>query len=180
MKTGIIFLIVTSFTLLTLYEPSTLFAEDKVELLEPLEVKATRSSLTEEEVPSSITIITREEIERKQIPQVKDLLREELGMDVLQTGPLGSQTSIFMRGNGSGATLVLIDGVQVNSNTVGAFDFANLPTESIERIEIIRGPQSTLWGADAMGGVINIVTRKGRGTPTHFFSIEGGSYITFK
>jgi vitamin B12 transporter len=76
--------------------------------------------------------------------------------------------------------LVLIDGVQINSNTTGAFNFANIQLDNIDRIEILRGPQSTLWGSDAVGGVINLVTKKGKGKPTHRFTFEGGSFSTFK
>jgi len=155
-------------------------AENEVIELKPVPIKATRSTLTKEDVPSSITIITAKEIKEKQYTQVLNLLREELGMDVLQSGPLGGQTSVFLRGAGSSSTLVLVDGIQVNQNTTGAFNFANLSTDNIERIEILRGPQSTLWGADAVGGVVNIITKKGKGKPSHSFSFEGGSFNTFR
>ena len=154
--------------------------EDEVIELGPVPVKAVRSTMTKEDIPSSITIITEKEIKEKQYTQVLNLLREELGMDVVQTGPLGATTSVFLRGANSASTLVLVDGIQVNSNTTGAFNFADLSTDNIERIEILRGPQSTLWGADAVGGVINIVTKKGKGKPSHSFTFEGGSYATFR
>ena len=112
--------------------------------------------------------------------QVKDILREQMGMNIVTPGRLGAPATLFMRGANSASTLVLIDGVQVKSNTTGAFNFQHLQADNIERIEILRGPQSTLWGADAVGGVINIVTQRGKGKPTHTASFEGGSFATFK
>lgn len=174
--------LVSSFICLLLIFSSTdsLHAADDTIQLKPLSVTTTRTPTPLEDLPSSITIITAKEIKEKQYTQVLNLLREEVGMDVVQSGPLGGSTSVFLRGATSASTLVLVDGIQVNSNTTGAFNFANLTTDNVERIEIMRGPQSTLWGADAVGGVINIITKKGKGKPSHSFSFEGGSYGTFK
>ncbi|GJL79815.1 MAG: TonB-dependent receptor [Nitrospinaceae bacterium] len=155
-------------------------AADDTTDLQTLSVTTTRSLTAAEDVSTSLSIISKELIKKKQYTQVLNLLREELGMEVVQSGPLGATTSVFMRGAGSESTLVLIDGVQVNSNTTGAFNFSNLTTDNIERIEILRGPQSTLWGSDAVGGVINIITKRGKGKPAHSFSFEGGSFETFK
>jgi len=160
--------------------PLTATAEDNKETLEPIEITATRTSIIEENQTTAITVITQEEIQKKQHMQVKDILREQLGINVVNTGPLGGQTSVFMRGAGSQSTLVMIDGIQVNLNTSGGFNFANLQMDNIERIEILRGPQSTLWGADAVGGVINIITKRGKGKPTHSIALEAGSFETYK
>jgi vitamin B12 transporter len=160
--------------------PLNAFAEDNEEELKAIEITATRTSIEEENPASALTIITQEEIQQKQHMQVKDILREQLGLNVVTPGRLGATSSIFMRGANSASTLVLIDGVQVKSNTTGGFDFSNLQMDNIERIEILRGPQSTLWGADAVGGVINIVTKRGKGEPTFSLSLEGGSFATFK
>ncbi|TDJ48859.1 MAG: TonB-dependent receptor [Nitrospina sp.] len=160
--------------------PLAAFGEDNVEELEPIEIMATRTSITEENQSAAITIITQEEIQQKQHMQVKDILREQLGINVVTVGPLGATSTVFMRGANSQSTLVMIDGVQVNANTTGGFDFSNLQMDNIERIEILRGPQSTLWGGDAVGGVINIITKKGKGKPTHSLAFEGGSFATFK
>jgi vitamin B12 transporter len=168
------------FLFMTLTIAPAISANDDVIQLKPVPVKAIRSTMSKENIPSSITIITEEEIKKKKQHQVINLLREELGMDITQTGPLGGTTNVFMRGASGSSTLVLIDGIQVNSNTTGAFEIANLTTDNIEQIEIIRGPQSTLWGSDAVGGVINIITKKGKGAPSHSFSFEGGSFETFK
>lgn len=154
--------------------------EGEVETMKPIEIHATRSQVKPENQTTAFTVITREEIEEKKHMQVQDILREQLGINVVRNGPMGGTTTVFMRGANSQSTLVMIDGVQAKSNSTGSLNFANIQLDNIERIEILRGPQSTLWGADAVGGVINIVTRKGRGTPTHSLTFEGGSFETFK
>jgi vitamin B12 transporter len=151
-----------------------------VEELQPLKIEATRSNLPLEDLPTSVSIITRKDIEEKNYSNVEDMLREELGLDVTQNGSMGASTAVSIRGGSTSSTLVMVDGVQVNSNTLGQFNFADIQSDNVERIEILRGPQSTMWGADAVGGVINIVTRKGKGKPRHYFSFEGGSFATFK
>jgi len=176
MKIVKIILIITCILLL----PMIAFAEDNEEELKAIEITATRTSIEEENPASALTIITQEEIQQKQHMQVKDILREQLGLNVVTPGRLGAPSSVFMRGANSASTLVLIDGVQVKSNTTGSFDLQHLQMDNIERIEILRGPQSVLWGADAVGGVINIVTKRGKGKPTHSLTFEGGSFATFK
>jgi len=159
--------------------PLTAPAEDNQEDLRAIEITATRTSVEDENPTSALTVITQEEIQKKQHMQVKDILREQVGVNVITSGRLGGPSSVFMRGANSASTLVMIDGVQVNSNTTN-FDFKNLQMDNIERIEILRGPQSTLWGADAVGGVINIVTKRGKGKPTHSLGLEAGSWETLK
>ena len=156
-----------------------LFAAE-IEELEVIKVTSSRDTLTTKNFPGSLTIFNEQEIETKQHQTVEDLLRGELGLDVVQSGGQGQQTSIFMRGQGSKSTLVVIDGVRVNSNTAGLYDFGDLTLDNIEKIEVLRGPQSIQWGADAVGGTINIVTKKGKGAPKHSLSFEGGSYNTTK
>ncbi|RLA82584.1 MAG: TonB-dependent receptor [Deltaproteobacteria bacterium] len=134
------------------------------------------------EIGSSVTVITEEEIKRKGYRTVKDILKGEPGIDAITTGGPGGQSSILLRGMESYHTLVLIDGLEMGdpSLTQRQFNFANLTVDNIERIEIVRGPQSVLYGADAIGGVINIITKKGRGKPSFYVGIEGGSYDTFR
>ena len=110
-----------------------------------------------------------------------DALSTVPGLNVVQTGGPGGQTSVFMRGTNSNHVKVLIDGIDVSdpSITNGAFDFAHLLTGDIERIEVLRGPQSGLYGSDAIGGVISITTKKGEGPPKVTASVEGGSFGTF-
>ncbi len=176
MKTAQILLLVICMLLL----PISTLAEDNEEELKTIEITATRTSIEEDNPASNLTVITQEEIKQKQHMQVKDILREQMGLNIVTPGRLGATSTLFMRGANAQSTLVLIDGVQVKSNTLGSFNFQHLQMDNIERIEILRGPQSTLWGADAVGGVVNIVTKRGKGKPTHSLAFEGGSFATFK
>ncbi|HZP67987.1 MAG TPA: TonB-dependent receptor, partial [Rudaea sp.] len=104
--------------------------------------------------------ITRADIERSGAPDLIEILRLQAGVDVVRTGGAGEQTSVFLRGTNSNHVLVLIDGVRAASSNTGAFAFENLPLDAIERIEIVRGPRASYWGSDAIGGVIQVFTRK--------------------
>ena len=143
-------------------------------------VSATRIESPEEESPASIDVIRADDFEIKQTHRVADSLREVPGVSVVQSGPPGSLTSVFTRGLRSEHTQVLLDGIPVNQGLQGAFNFADLTTDNIDRIEIVRGPQSTLYGPRALAGVIQIFTKRGSGTPTGEFSFEGGSNSTFR
>jgi vitamin B12 transporter len=162
-----------------LMQPLAAFATD-LTTLEPVVVTATKIETPLSEVASSVTVITRQEIEDKQSNSVEEVLRSVPGLDVVRQGGLGQQTSIFLRGANSTHTLVLVDGIEINdpSNPGRSLDFASLATDNIERIEIVRGPGSTLYGSDALGGVINIITRKGSGKPRVSLFAEGGSFDT--
>jgi len=131
-------------------------------------------------VGSATTIISAEEIEREQAREVIDVLRKVPGLSITQSGSLGSATSIFMRGLNAHHTQLLIDGVEMADPSAGqpSYDFGHLMVTDIERIEIVRGPQSTLYGGDAMGGVIHIITKKGQGQPRANASAEYGSFHT--
>ncbi len=135
---------------------------------------------TLEQVGNDATVIDRKEIELRGEPFLADLLRTVPGVDVVQAGGPGGTTSVFIRGSDSSHTLVLVDGMPVNdaASTSASYDFANMTTDNIERIEILRGPQSVMYGSDAIGGVISIVTRKGSGKAKGSVSAEWGSYNT--
>ncbi|MDD3446951.1 MAG: TonB-dependent receptor [Zavarzinia sp.] len=152
------------------------WAEEPV-LLPTVSVSANLGDVTPlTAVGSAVTVITGEELEAKQIRVVSDALRMVPGLAVSRTGTIGNQTQIRIRGSEANQTLVMIDGVVVNNPAASSeFDFGHLLTADIERIEVLRGPQSALYGSDAVGGVINIVTKKGRGEPRLTTSIEGGS-----
>src|SRR5262249_2703608 len=128
-------------------------------------ISATGTPTDAAEIGSSVTVITDEQIQRDQRRTVPDLLATVPGLNVVQTGGPGGQTSVFMRGTNADHVKVLIDGIEVNdpSQPKRQFDFGPLMTDDIERIEILRGPQSGLYGADALGGVISITTKKGSG-----------------
>ncbi len=133
-----------------------------------------------DQVASSVTVITAADIEREQRRTVPDALSTVPGLNVVQSGGPGGQTSVFMRGTNSNHVKVLIDGIDVSdpSNPNRSFDLGQLLTADIERIEVLRGPQSGLYGADAIGGVISIITKKGEGPPKITGTIEGGTFGT--
>jgi len=143
-------------------------------------VSATRSEIPLDQSPASVSLITPEDVNQKQIERVSDALREVPGLSVVQTGTPGQLTSVFTRGLRSEHTQVLLDGVPINQGLQGAFDFANLTTDDVGRIEVVRGPQSTLYGPRALAGVIQIFTKQGEGTPEISLNAEGGSYNTFR
>jgi vitamin B12 transporter len=123
----------------------------------------------------AVTVITGEDLERKQVTTVADALREVPGLEVVESGSRGSVTNVFIRGADTDQTLVLIDGIRVNSTTLGAFDFSALTPENIDRIEVVRGWGGTLYGSEAIGGVIQIFTRKGSGPPRGSIAVSGGN-----
>ncbi len=149
--------------------------------LRPLTVTATRLPTPESEVGSTVTVITAEEIERKQHRSIGDVLREVPGLNLLQSGGPGANTTVLTRGTNANHTLVRIDGIEIGdpSAATGAFDFAHLLVSDVDRIEVLRGPQSGLYGADALGGVIDITTKRGSGPPQFAATLEGGSFETF-
>jgi vitamin B12 transporter len=154
----------------------------KIYTLSEVVVSATRTNTPSIELASSVTVIDSAEIERREKNTVLNLLQTEYGLSFTQQGSFGSLASVFTRGAGTGQTLILVDGIEVNmpNDPSGTFDFGNLPIDNIERIEILRGPQSTLYGSDALAGVINIISKKGVGRTGIFLSTEGGSYNSYK
>lgn len=128
----------------------------------------------------SITIITRDEIEAHQWNYVIDALRATPGITILQSGSPGKVTSTFLRGASATQMLVLLDGVPVNNPYFGGIDLENLTTDNVERIEVLKGPQSPLYGSDSMAGVIQIFTRRGQGPMSLHTAFEGGSFQTYR
>lgn len=146
--------------------------------LPPLIVTATRTAQSADATLASVTVITRAEMERRQSTSVPDLLRGVPGIAVVNSGGPGKATSLFLRGTESDHVLVLIDGIRVGSATSGTTAFQDIPIEQIERIEIVRGPRSSLYGSEAIGGVIQIFTRRGGGSPAPRLALGGGSLGT--
>src|SRR5690554_7598337 len=141
-------------------------AQEQPTTLDPLVVTATRTERPLSTVGSSLTLITAEDLEERQTTYVADVLREVPGVSVNRSGGPGGITEVRIRGAENNHTLVLIDGVEVN-NPAGEsfFDFGHLLAEDVERIEVLRGPQSVLYGSEAVGGVVNIITKRGSDTP---------------
>lgn len=147
--------------------------------LDEITVTANRTPTPQREVGSAVTVITAEELEQQQIRIVSDVLREVPGVAVSRGGGAGQLTQIRIRGSEGNQTMVLIDGIEVNDPAAGdEFDFGRLMAQDIERIEVLRGPQSALYGSDAVGGVVNIVTRRGSGPASVSARLEGGSFTT--
>jgi vitamin B12 transporter len=143
-------------------------------------VGATRVPTPESELGTSVTVITAEEIAAKQQRTLPAALLEVPGLDVVQTGSPGGLTSVFIRGTNANQTKVFIDGIEANdpSSPNGDFDFAHVLAFDLDRVEVLRGPQSGLYGSDAIGGVINIVTQAGDGPTRATGSLEGGAFGT--
>lgn len=165
--------LVTAGVLLAIQQP--LFAAG----LPPIVITPTRTAETASESLAAVTTLDRKDIERLQAVSVPDLIRALPGVTLSNNGGMGKVTSVFLRGTESDQVLVLIDGIKAGSATSGTVAFENLPVDQIERIEIVRGPRSSLYGSEAVGGVIQIFTRKGGGDTRPYVSLGGGSDSTF-
>ena len=143
-------------------------------------VTATRIPTPLDQVGSSVSVVTSAQIQDQQFETFPDLLQALPGLNVVQSGGPGAPTSVFLRGANANHVKVLVDGVDVSdtASANGSFDFAHLLTGDIERVEVLRGPQGGLYGSDAIGGVINVITRRGAGPFTAQASAEGGSFET--
>lgn len=181
MKQAFLYPPLSVFSLISLGFTVQVKAEETVELPQVI-VTATRTAQTIDHLSAASTVFTRKDIERLQVQSVPELLKQATGIDVSESGGPGKSSSVFVRGTGSGHVLVLVDGVRIGSVTLGSAPFSSLPIAQIERVEIVRGSQSSLYGSDAIGGVIQIFTRKGQhkadNKPTLSIDVGGGSYDT--
>jgi len=146
--------------------------------LAPVIVTATRTAITANDALSSVTVITRDDIDRLQPVSLADLLTGLPGVSIAQTGGVGQQTSLYLRGTNATHVLVLIDGVRIGSVSIGLPALEQIPLQAIDRIEIVRGPRASLYGSDAIGGVIQVFTRHGQanGGMSPSLSLTGGSH----
>ena len=147
---------------------------------EPIVITATRIDIPLDQSPASVSLLTSQDFEEKQIERVAEALREVPGLSVVQSGAQGQLTSVFIRGLRSEHTQVLLDGIPINQGLAGQMNFADFTIDNIDRIEVVRGPQSTLYGPRALAGAIQIFTKRGEGDPVFMLSTEGGSYGTFR
>ncbi len=153
----------------------TVMAQPQVR--EEVIVTGTRTEQSVAALPMAVTVLDREDIVRSQARDMVDLLDGLPGVDLRNTGGEGKQTSMFLRGTNSGHVLVLVDGVRVNYIASGGAPWEHFPLSGVERIEIVRGPRASLWGADALGGVVNIITRQPvRQQPRYGLSMGGGRW----
>lgn len=168
-RQAILVALATSLTLPSIAEESS-----------PIIVTATRTAQTVDASLASVTVITQKEIEQLQPNDLRDLLTSISGIDINNNGGLGKATSLFMRGTSSSHLLVMIDGIKIGSATTGSIAFQHIPVSQIERIEIVRGPRAALYGSEAIGGVIQIFTRKGKDKDSANFELSYGSESTSK
>src|SRR5437879_2663268 len=170
---------------LLIFAPVVCFSQQPTPTPSPVEaeaeqvvVTATRFDIPLDLSPASVSVIHSRDFEEKQIERVAYALREGPGLSVVQSGTAGQLTSVFTRGLRSEHTQVLLDGIPINQGLAGLMNFADFTTDDIDRVEVVRGPQSTLYGPRALAGAIQIFTKRGEGDPTFMFSAEGGSYGT--
>ena len=147
---------------------------------DPVVVTATKLAEPRSQVGATVTVITEEELKTYNYVTVDDALRQVPGLEVQRSGSFGKLSEVRIRGTGTQQIQVLIDGVRVKSPTAGTFDLSDLSPDQISRIEIVRGPQSTLHGPDAIGGVIQIITKRGEGPFSAYASTEAGNYDTLR
>ena len=144
----------------------------------PVVVTATRSPLPADRAPATVTVLMAEALRQQGIATVADALRQVPGLSLAQTGSYGGATSLFVRGGESKFTKVLVDGVPVNE-AGGAFDFSSLTMDNLDRIEIVRGPASVLYGSDAVAGVVQLFTRPGGARTSGDLSVRGGTFGSY-
>src|SRR5712691_7496381 len=147
---------------------------------DPVVVTATKLAEPRSQVGATVTVITEEELKTYNYVTVGDALRQVPGLEIQRSGSFGKLSEVRIRGTGTQQVQVLIDGVRVKSPTAGTFDLSDLSLDQISRIEIVRGPQSTLHGPDAIGGVIQIITKRGEGPFSAYASTEAGNYDTLR
>ena len=146
--------------------------------IDDLFVTASRTAQTQDATLASVSVITREDIDRLQPASLPDLLRGQAGLSISNNGGMGKESSVFLRGAESDQTIVLVDGIKIGSATLGKAALQDIPVDQIERIEIVRGPYSSLYGSEAIGGVIQIFTRRPQGAFSPNFSFAVGTHET--
>ena len=155
--------------------PATPAKKEEAQKLNPVVVTATRIPQPIGEIGTTITVVEAPQIEEQKIQLVQDVLRQVPGVQVTQTGSPGSETDVMIRGASASQTLVLVDGVEVNTGATGSFDFANLTTDNLDRIEVLRGAGGSLYGSQAMGGVVQLISQEGEGAPKASLLSDGGN-----
>ena len=155
-------------------------AAQEVKQTEPVVVTATKVETPREQLGASVTIIGEDELKTYNYSELQEVIRQVPGVEIQRFGGLGRNSSIRIRGANSNQVQVLVDGMRVKSPALGSAELSELSLDAIDRIEVVRGPQSTLYGADAIGGVVNIITKKGAGPVQSSVHLQAGSYATFR
>jgi vitamin B12 transporter len=165
--------------LLFLVSASRLAAQEPPRDLDPVVITATKLETRAGEIGASVTVVPGDDVQRYHYETVEDILRTVPGVEIRRSGSIGKLSNISIRGANANQVQVLVDGVRVKSPTTGQADLSDISPDLIERIEVIRGPQSTLYGADAIGGVVNIITKKGKGPFSATVEGGAGNYDTY-
>src|SRR2546428_516779 len=152
----------------------------EVKHTEPVVVTATKVETPREQLGASVTVIGEDELKTYNYSEFQEVMRQVPGVDVQRFGGLGRNSSIRIRGANPNQVQVLVDGMRVKSPTLGSAELSEISLDAIERIEVVRGPQSTLYGANAIGGVVNVITKKGAGPVQSTVHLQAGSYATFR
>jgi len=158
---------------------STAHAVELLAALDPVMITATRQEMRVSEQLSDVSVIERSEIEAAGHSSLEEVLAHQPGIEHSVNGSFGGSSSIYMRGTNGNHVLMLVDGMRIGSATLGSVSWGRIPTSQIERIEIVRGPASSLYGSDAIGGVIQVFTRQSDGPIKLHGEIGGGSYGTY-
>ena len=172
-----VFLVLFSCVILT--APAAAQQPGDTTLLRPVVVTATRVPIDKQIAPASVAVIRGEELRSRGIATVADALATVAGLSIVQSGSFGATTALFARGGESDYVKVLVDGVPLNSPG-GGFDFATLTTDNLDRIEVVRGPASVVYGSEAVAGVVQLFTRRGSGPARGFADIRGGTFGTLE
>ncbi|HVR80485.1 MAG TPA: TonB-dependent vitamin B12 receptor [Luteimonas sp.] len=160
----------------TLSAPGIVLAQDNATDLDQVVVTATRTAVTVDQSLAAVEVIDHEQITRSQATSLQELLRGRAGINLSNQGGAGKLTTLFLRGSESDHVLVLVDGIRIGSSTSGLAAFQDLPLALIDRIEIVRGPRSSLYGSEAIGGVIQVFTRRDTGAIKPRFALTAGSH----
>ncbi len=153
-------------------------SQNQPQKLPPVVVTATRIEQPISEIGTTVTVVDQSQIQSQQIQSVDNVLRQVPGVVVLQEGSPGTETDVMIRGASAAQTLIMIDGVEVNTGANGGFDISNLTTDNFERVEVLRGAGGSLYGSQAIGGVVNLITQEGEGAPKASMLSEGGNRAT--
>ncbi len=172
------FITLSTFIAAALGGAPTIHAADQETRLERVIVTASRAEEWATRRAASITVIDREQLDLQNARDLADVLRFTAGLDIGRNGGPGQTTSVFVRGAESNHTLLLVDGVRINPGTIGVAAIQNIDPDLVERVEIVKGPRSTIYGSDAIGGVINVITRRDNTPKDVILSVGGGSFNT--
>jgi vitamin B12 transporter len=158
--------------------PSPQVSPDQAQKLSPVVVTATRIEQPLSEIGTTVTVVEKSQIQSQQIQSVDNVLRQVPSVTVMQSGSPGTQAEVMIRGATTSQTLIMIDGVEVNTGATGGFDISNLTTDNLDRVEVLRGAGGSLYGSQAIGGVVNLISQEGEGAPKASILSEGGNQAT--